>query len=978
MSSAFQRDGVYVRRREEADILHQVELVRADPDRASRVLVLYGAGGVGKTRLVRTLAADHDGHADRGVVWVRPIDVDDSEYWLLSNLERVVAERLDPGRRHFGPYFDYLSRLPRYTREQIGHETVVSHLGRIKDTFVNCYRSFVTETGTTVVVTLDTVEAVRSMYLLLTLTQWMKSLPGTLFILSGRPLTRREHQDPIRDQLEDPHRRLPWTTVTLRGFSPEEALDFLDRSPLSAQDDADEPAKLIHLTQGHPLWMAMAVDYLQHSDPPPEMDGLDEARRAEHLPYGGELTQEGARLCDAFRRRLVAPYRSTDFWPEAIKRLAVVRHSVSREVWQFLMEDRPLPDGADTWDQAWEQLLRRPWVRPRANQRYVTLHDALAEELAQRLIPLHDRDGTWRQWLWRRAAQAYPALIDEPDRRLRHEQERLGAAIRTAADQDDPALITRVTELDAAKRELDQLRTARLHYQLLSDFDAGTANFIELYERAVRSHDLLFQELICHELERFLPNGATAEPLEDVLGPVVESFHRWLREDAPVQYLEMGLRIASFLTQNEQPRTALELLSALPESVADPELRYRLHNERGNACMRIPGQVDRAHEYFQLALDETSGFASPERERRGAEARKEFGFYYRNLGRWHDADQAYQQARDVMSSILGPGSSHDDREEMASIQTNWAYLKALQGNYLEARNLVESAIAVRRRLGKLHGVGVSLSVSGEVYRYDHQFVRAWQNYEEAEAVFQELKSWPWLGLVYQEKAICLHQAGRDGVVILPDQAERAAALIRQSMDICREQAIRSYPSALNRAGRIFGKDVDTALGYLDEAIDEARKVADGWFLSANLIEYLELSYRAWLETGRRAYRELIDARIQDVGLAITDYNFPDLRGRWELLQGHLAVHDALDRGRFDDLDHVVGHYSTGFVTLADERVGSHGSAAIAREFQRFRDLFTQLPVGVQTQWYSRLRLDWSDPQSGDRSTSLLARLEELY
>ena len=36
--------------------------------------------------------------------------------------------------------------------------------------------------------TFDTVEAMRGIYLLYTLTQWMKSLPGTLFILSGRPM----------------------------------------------------------------------------------------------------------------------------------------------------------------------------------------------------------------------------------------------------------------------------------------------------------------------------------------------------------------------------------------------------------------------------------------------------------------------------------------------------------------------------------------------------------------------------------------------------------------------------------------------------------------------------------------------------------------------------------------------------------------------------------------------------------------------
>lgn len=961
MESASQHHDTYIRRREEAAIREQVDLVRDDG--RSRVILLYGAGGVGKTRMVRALAHGH-GSASDDIIWVQPIDVDDSEYWLLSNLERVVARTLDPDRDHFGPYFDYVSRLPRYASERVGHETVVSHLGRIKQKFIECYRSFVLETRSTVVIILDTVEAIRSMYLLLTLTQWMKALPGTLFILSGRPSTRREYQDPIRDQLDDAHQPLESKEIRLEGFDREEALRFLNSSALQPSLDPGEKEQLVDLTEGHPLWLALSVDFLEHSDPPPEMV---------------KPTVRGARLHEAFRRRLVAPYRSTEFWPEAIKRLAVVRHSVNQQVWQHLMDDRELPQDVHSWDQAWELLLQQPWVRPRANQRYVTLHDALAEELAQRLIPLHDQDESWRRRLWRKAEAAYATLTAGTDQRLQQEMEPLSEALQSPEKQDDAGLIRRVAKLDAEKRELDQLKTAQLHYRLLDDFQTGSDSFIELYGQASACHDLLFQELICHELERFLPRGETAEPLEDVLGVVVERFHLWLMTQAPVRYLEIGLRIARFLTQNEQPRSALELLRDLPESSAGPDLRYRLANERGNACMRIPGQIDKANDYFQRALEETRSFDSPEQERREAEARKEFGFYFRNLGRWHSADEAYHGARDVISRILGPGSPVEDREEMASIQTNWAYLKALRGNYEEARNLVESAIAVRRRLGRLHGVGVSLSVSGEVYRYDRKFARAWQEYEEAEAVFQELKSWPWLGLVYQEQAICLYQADQEGIPLIDEPLGRARNLIGRALDICRDLAIRSYPSALNRAGRIFGADdIDVGLRYLDESIDEARRIADGWFLSANLIEYLELSYRAWTNTGKQDYRSFIDGRISDVEQAISDYKFPDLRGRWELLQGHLTVHHALDSGRLDELDDAVKHYSRGFATLAHERIGSYGATAIAREFHRFRDMFAMLPEDVQAAWYSRLRSDWSNPQSKDRSTSLLARLEELY
>lgn len=961
MEPTSQHHNPYIRRREEVAIREQADLVRGDG--RSRAVLLYGAGGVGKTRLVRALTSEH-GSAYGGTIWVHPIDVDDSEYWLLSNLERVVAGTLDPDWDYFGPYLDYASRLPRYASERVGKETVVSHLGRIKQKFIECYRSFVLGTGSTVVITLDTVEAIRNMYLLLTLTQWMKALPGTLFILSGRPLTRLEHQDPIRDQLDDPHQPLEWTEITLKGFDREEALRFLDSSALQPSLTAIEKGQLVDLTEGHPLWLALSVDFLEHSDPPPEMV---------------TPTVEGARLHEAFRRRLVAPYRSTEFWPEAIKRLAVVRHSVNQQVWQRLMDDRELPQDVDSWDHAWELLLQRPWVRPRANQRYVTLHDALAEELAQRLIPLHDQDETWRRWLWHKASGIYATLTAGTDQRLQQELERLTETLRSPEEQDDSELIHRVTELAAEERELNQLRTAQLHYRLLDDFQAGSDSFMEFYEQASARHDLLFQELICHELDRFLPHGESAEPLVNVLGVVVERFHRWLVTQAPTRYLEIGLSIAHFLTQNEQPSQALELLLDLPDSSAGPDLRYRLANERGNACMRIPGQIDKADEYFQRALEETHNFDSPEQERREAQARKEFGFYFRNLGRWQEADDAYQRARDVISRILGPGSPDEDREEMASIQTNWAYLKALQGDYQAARNLVESAITVRRRLGRLHGVGVSLSVSGEVYRYDHNFVRAWQTYEQAEAVFQEFKSWPWLGVVYQEQAICLYQADREGISLIDEPLGRARVLIRQALDICRELAIRFYPSALNRAGRIFGVDnIDLGLRYLGESIDEARRIADGRILSVNLIEYLDLSYRAWTNTRKQSYRDIIDGMIADVEQAIHDYKFPDLQGRWELLQGHLTVHDALDGDRLDDLGDALEHYSFGFARLADERIGSHGSAAIAREFHKFRDMFTILPDNVQAAWYLRLRSDWSDPKSGARSTSLLARLEELY
>ena len=175
----------YVERGEEDQICQTAAQVRQD--RQSRVILLYGTGGVGKTWLVRHLVDANSDHAE--TVWVKPIDMDDSEYWLLSNLEQLIAENLDPGNegRYFTEYLEYLTRLPQYLRPRIGRETVISHLGRIKEVFLQCYRRYITGTGKSVVLTFDTVESIRGMDLLVTLTQLMKQLPATLFVFSGRP-----------------------------------------------------------------------------------------------------------------------------------------------------------------------------------------------------------------------------------------------------------------------------------------------------------------------------------------------------------------------------------------------------------------------------------------------------------------------------------------------------------------------------------------------------------------------------------------------------------------------------------------------------------------------------------------------------------------------------------------------------------------------------------------------------------------------
>jgi tetratricopeptide (TPR) repeat protein len=989
----------YIPREEEREILTVLERVRQE--RQSQVVLLYGEGGVGKTRLLRTLARRQGTEGQLGrASWVEPIDVDDPEYWLLANLQGAIARRLDPDGQYFGEYLRYLAQLVAFSGESVSAETIVSRLGHVRRIFLECYADFISGTGKPAVIGLDTVETIRGTELLVTLTQWMKSLPGTLFILSGRPVPGTGQglaADPIEMELAHSHRPMPVTRVRLAKFTLAAAEQYLTESKVGAGLAAEERVKLVRLTRGHPLWLALTVAYLDDKGLPEEAR-LPLAEIERIVPYAGALPRDGERLEEEFKRRILSPYRSSGFWPEAVKRLAVVRRGVNESMWSELMGDR-LPDGLAAGASEWQRLLATPWIRPRANLRFVTLHDALAEELARRVITVNDGDLQWRRGLWQRAMKIYDGQAEAEEQRFKAEAQRLdrrrqltgGPAVSSAAGaltgQRGP-LITDASRLVARKREVDLLKVSGLEYQLLCDFAAGSQRFLDLIRQARRDQDLMFQELLANWMQRYLPVSDPPGVLDDAVGGVILDYRAWLASTAQHgTHREIGAEIGEYLVASGQGGPARELLASLPLSGAGARQLVRHNRLLGNAYLRVPGQVTDGLRYLEAALAAAEGAAELEeadRYRLVAEAYRALGFYYRNIGKSGDADRAYRLARDAMSVTLRQRKSGEDRSMMASIQSNWAYVKGFAGLHAEGLSLVDSAIAVREKLGETLEAGLSYSTRGEVLRFQQQYKRAWESYAQAEAIFGELHNASWLGIIYQEQAICLYQAHRYGVDLTSaaDPLAEAKELAVKAIEICEERSVRGYPSALNRAGRIVGYiDADEGLTYLALGVDAARELLDGWYWLANIVEYAELSYRAFTkaaDAGRRAdYRGGMDRYRQDMAEAMTEYEFMDLIGRWEIVQAHLSVHDLGETGDLALLAQALRGYTDGFARIAElGYVGSYGTSVISDALCIFRDLFRQLPDSDQEQWLEHLRLAWTGSEPG--STMLLAWLEQLY
>lgn len=956
-----------VRQAEEEAVLGSVRRVDAGTG-DSRVVLLYGVGGSGKTQLIRHLAQTASSNASHR--WLDPVDMDDPEFWLLSNLERRIARQLDPDNQFFGPYQDRLEGSSQ-------RHTPLGYLRRVKRAFVVCYGQYIEATGNVPIIALDTMEAIRGTHLVVTITQWIKALPRSVFILSSRPPAAGS--DRLKEELQDPHQHVSVDEVILSGFTLDGAKEYLASSGVGGALDTDQLERLAHLTQGRPLWLALTVDYLREVGLPEEAIKytLDELRS--NLPFDAEPTPRGATVLEEIKRRLLTPYRSTEFWHEAVKRLAIVRQSLDEETWRLLMEDREPPDGLP-WSAAWSKLLSVPWVRTRGNGRQVTLHDVLAEELVWRIIPLHDQDGTWRAGLWVKARDifsrsAQDLTVDttgEPGDR----GGRPGSAGAVPVDARE-SLIDELTYFDIRERTADQARAAALHYSLLIDASSGTEQFLDLFDEASRSSAVFLRERLALEMQRFLP-PADPNSAAEVVPDEIRRYREWLETAGESRYLEVGMRVGSFLTETGQAGTALALLRSLPTDRATPGQQYRLANLLGNAAMRVSASVLEAERYFVKALHLCSSLPPEELASRKAEAHKELGFYYRNVGQWAQAESAYRNAVASIAPTLPDRPERSEREEIASVYTNWAYVKALSGGYREAEALVETAVKIRRRQGHELGLGTSLSVHGEILRYDRKFHSAWQAYEEARAIFESLGNWYWLGIVYQEEAICLFQAVKAGFPnLVAEPGSEARRRITLALDICRDHNARYYPSALNRAGRILG-DEDSAAGltHLADGIREAHNVADGWFYSANLIEYAELRYRRWLSSCEPEELAAIRGGHAQIEEAMRTYSFPDLVGRWDLLKAYLMVEEGQRTGDRRRVEEAVTLVAEGFRLIARSLVGSHGAAALPAEFSRLHVVLESLTREEQDHWYSALRPVWGEPDSGE--ATLLARLQDLY
>lgn len=968
--------------------------------KSSHAIVLYGDGGVGKTSFLRHLAQRKNDE----IIWLGPFDVDDAQFWLPTQVAKQIIEILDISQIYFQPFIQFLAEVPKFEQEKIGHETALNKLRDGDKVFFQCYEKCVSETSKTPVLIFDTVESIRGIDILSKLIAWSKNLHNTLLILASRPPLDAS-KDAIVDELViEP--KINYTLFPVPKFSEEESkLYFLEN--IGEELEEDIISKLLFLCDGSPLLLALTVEYLMKENLPSWLINKDIEHSEEWFTKSlAQIKETDSIKREEYKRLLMHSYRFSDFWSESIKRLGIVRHKLNQSMWKELMSDRTLPSEIESWNEAWQKLCALPWIRTRSNGLEITLHDALAELLAKWVLPLDDEDNSYRIMLWQKATKIYDLSIQKSFDVVEKSTKDFSTLIEEVRFGGRSDFMQKTIDLDIKTIKNYLLNVTGLYYAVLSNFNDGVNRFKDVFDNAFKKHEYRFIELLQAELQRFLPDIRQQEPhpLQDVIKERVKEFRESYKKNSDYQY-QIGVRIVKYQIALEENIPAVRRLKDLIQIFkGDMEKEYELYNLRANAYMRIQGKAEEAGQDFYTSYEITQQKNAPLvlKEKEG-EALMELGYYHRNIGDWLKSGEDYYKAL-----LVTPIDKEIDR---ARVQSQYAFVQALLGNFDRAAKQVEASVLIRRKYDEIsypdrrysHFLGMALSVQGEVYRYMQRYSSAWSSYQESEQIFSELDFHGWLGLVRQEMAICLVRASESGVHvgrwrnnhnITKEQAEKEMLLEAQSLalnalELCKQHSSRALPSALSRAGRIVAKtrDLDEGLKMLLEGVEEAEKVTDLWFKFANLIEYVELCYQTWQskEKEDNKYRDLIENQRKRLDTIQNELKFPNLQGRWEVLKGHLLVDDGFDLNdtkRAKKLfDNALELYKRGFVLIVTGYQASQGIVGLNRQMVVLKKVMNRFSNEEKKNWLNTLNESWQSwPDESQRIQldPLFAELTELY
>jgi len=760
-----------------------VEDLLTAPWGSRQALLVHGPGGVGKTRLLREIHRRREEYAQRSekpLLFTRIIDFDDVSVRLPWSFgQRLVTEL---GRKQFREYLDTQEVYVQYQLLGVSSDLLREQDQRGRREFIRGYNQVAEKKR--ICLLFDTTEKVQDTELWRYLQETIEEMKNTILVMAGREL------DEIQADLK---RLLGQEAVHFRPLSPfdeSEALDYFRHTDVGVEIEPEMREKLYLLSGGHPIFIALAVEWLRRDMP---IDHITTRPLSELQAFDKERMAQARK---EFETILVNKILDLTPMDQAVLRMAHVYLRFDDKILQYLLE---LSDEETV--SLRDELHKFPFIRPRPPDIY-TLHDEMRRLVNEHTWPKIDPHGTQRRSISTKIVSYY----DEQLETLNENLNKVRSIWEEARKDEDTEKAAQVfPQLNELEQQRTLLEVERFHYLLDADPSRAYDYFAEAFDEATWRYRYSFRELIWTEMQS----------------------HEL--EYAGEQRYQIGIRGVKFLLDATRYDESYQRAEALlgEYSDQDPVWQVDMLVQMANAVAR-KGETEKALSHFKQALQ-----VCEQNQLTDWIGRVEsgLGWVYRLMSKWGEAERTYERA-------LKHSSEADDLERVAQVLNNLGYVRHLRGDSPGGLNLCEQALEIWRQLQRPRWVASTHSTIGNIWSKLANYSEAMASYEAALSIFRDQEDWEWIATVYHQMAFARWMQG--------DRLEEAQQYAEESIRYCRQHGIeKELFTALHRLGHIHMSrgELQEAQECFEESYQISRKMQDDYRLRDNLLGLAEIAYQ---------------------------------------------------------------------------------------------------------------------------------------
>jgi len=784
------------------------------------LMLVEGPGGIGKTFLLQKVAQTYEKKDNFAVVYYdlaeqpsgslqEALHLADSLGWENFPQFRTKVTELTSGKYDIAD-----TRLPQLERDAFS-----AGLKELGD-FLN--RKRLIRITDTLEVTVPQRAKSKEMY------QYAKTISNALFISAGRYARR------FLPELEESFGADHVTRIDLKGFDQVEADEFFGQADREGLVPSDLRAKLHLLTNGRPVLLSLALEWLAREVPLPEIT----EQSLENLEALSDSALHDLR--ERFEFELVDGLRQLKGpMDRAVLYMAHINRRNNADILSALLDISP----AEAQELV-QQLAALSFVKYNPHTDSCLLHDEMKNLVNKHAWPYVDPMGEVR----RKLAQKIIAHYYEP--RINDLTQKIKAQI-----ESDKGPIRR-TAISEAEWECWRLEAECLHYYLKVSDEQGSAYFEERFREARRSNHIMRIQFLLGEME--------------------------MAEKVSLRSLEPRQAEALLLRGEVEPARRI-CENILASESATPNDLITAHVTLGRILSSTNSTL--ANQHYKAALELAQ---EKQDDRIIGILHNNLGQLYRLTGQLGQAAYHYQQAIEHSRRAGHPALT-------ASATNNLAYVLRLQGNLSEADVMCRVALAQRKKLGLERDLAYSYLTKAEIDRdkgdlegAEHHTKLALRSFDKLDEVRGQIMAYLSLANIHRY----LEQYG-DAEAYLEHGIELATQIHDQPLlanlfnVYGREQRSRALsahePSNGDRTERktiLFNQ----AQEYLERSLALAEQYGDLWQLTRSQLE-LALTYFLSCSRHEDDVREMLNHVWENA----TRVNDRLLQGYVEEIRGQIAM-----------------------------------------------------------------------------------------